>query len=149
MRLETKLIADVVAATARAPGVPDRVALQRIDRERSAAAQRVLRDSDYDALRLTMERLDREEAEAKEPRVLEGIPAKAAVRYLRDLARTWRIAEGDGRRMVARALFESIEVLGLRTMKVRLTPDAVAHGFAATVPEQMEVTVGYGRGERI
>jgi DNA invertase Pin-like site-specific DNA recombinase len=150
MQLDTKVIAEVVAATAGAPGGPDRVALQRIEKERSAAAQRVLRDRDYEALRLTMERLDREEAQAREPRVLQGVPAKAAVRYLRDLKRAWRMADGgDGRRMVAQALFESIDVLGLRTMRVRLTRDAVAHGFAAAVPDQMEVTVGYGRGERI
>ncbi len=79
-----------------------------------------------------------------------GFPASAAVRYLRGLARTWRRAEGGrGRQMLVDALFESIDVLGFREMTLRLTPEAVAHGFHEAIPERLDLTVGYGRGERI
>jgi hypothetical protein len=39
-------------------------------------------------------------------------------------------------------------VLGFREATIRLTDSAVAHGFAAAIPERLEVTVGNGRGER-
>jgi hypothetical protein len=72
-----------------------------------------------------------------------------AVRYLRDLAATWHKAEGGwGRRMVAEALFERIDARGFREATLRLTDTAIAHGFAAVIPERLELTVGYGRGER-
>jgi hypothetical protein len=128
---------------------PDKVALKRIEQERHAAAQQVVKDRDYERLRLTMERLDREESEARAPREADGIPAKEAVRYLRRLARTWRLAEGGpGRRQLVEALFESVDALGFREMVLRLTPEAVAHGFHEVIPERLDLTVGYGRGER-
>jgi hypothetical protein len=97
-----------------------------------------------------MERLDREEAEAQAPREGSGVPPAAAVRYLRGLAKTWRLADrGTGRKMLADALFEVVDVLGFREMTLRLTPDAVAHGFHEVIPERLDLTVGYGRGERI
>lgn len=32
---------------------------------------------------------------------------------------------------------------------IQLTDEAVAHGFAAVIPDRLDVTVGYGRGERV
>jgi len=55
---------------------------------------------------------------------------------------------GPGRRILAEALFERIEVLGAREGTIRLTDGAVAYGFAAAIPDRLDVTVGYGRGER-
>lgn len=50
--------------------------------------------------------------------------------------------------MVAEALFERIDARGFRGATLRLTDTAIAHGFAAVIPERLELTVGYGRGER-
>jgi hypothetical protein len=47
------------------------------------------------------------------------------VEYLRDLPRLWHDAPGS-RRALAEALFERVEVLGLRRM--RIEPDAVSSG---------------------
>ena len=72
------------------------------------------------------------------------------VRYLRELPTTWKKADGGpGRRMLAEALFSRIEVLGGREATIHLTDEAVAYGFAAVIPDRLDVTVGYGRGERI
>ena len=46
------------------------------------------------------------------------------------------------------AEFERIDVLGARETTIRPTNTAVAYGFAAAIPDRLEVTVGYGRGER-
>jgi hypothetical protein len=96
-----------------------------------------------------MARLDAEEQEARRPREVEGVPADVAVCYLRELPTTWQKADGGpGRRMLAESVFERIDVLGFREATIRLTDSAVAHGFAAAIPERLEVTVGNGRGER-
>lgn len=50
--------------------------------------------------------------------------------------------------MLVEAVFDSIEVLGFREMTLRLTPEAIAHGFDQAIPERPDLTVGYGRGER-
>ena len=91
-----------------------------------------------------------EEREARRPREMDGVPAEAAVRYLRELSATWRKADGGpGRRMLAEVLFSRVEVLGGREATIHLTEAALAHGFAAVIPDRLDVTVGYGRGERI
>jgi hypothetical protein len=96
-----------------------------------------------------MARLDSEEREAHQAHQAAGIPADVAVGYLRELATTWRKAEGGpGRRMLAEALFERIDARGFREATLRLSDTAIAHGFAAVIPERLELTVGYGRGER-
>ena len=51
--------------------------------------------------------------------------------------------------MLAEALFERIDALGLREATFHLTQTAIAHGFGAVIAERMELSVGYGRGERI
>ena len=51
--------------------------------------------------------------------------------------------------MLAEALFERIDVLGAREATIQLADTAVAYGFAAAIPDRLDVTVGYGRGERI
>jgi hypothetical protein len=42
-----------------------------------------------------------------------------------------------------------VDVLGFREMVLRLTPEAVAHGFHEVIPDRLDLTVGYGRGERV
>lgn len=90
-----------------------------------------------------------EEREARSPREVDGAPADVAVRYLRELPTICKkAAGGPGRRMVAEALFSRIEVLGAREATIHLTGEAVVYGFAAAIPDRIEVTVGNGRGER-
>jgi hypothetical protein len=80
--------------------------------------------------------------------VVDSVPPAEAARYLRELGATWEAAHGDsGRRMLAEALFQRIEVRGFREMTLRLTEDAIAHGFAAVLPERLGICVS-GRGER-
>ena len=57
--------------------------------------------------------------------------------YLQTLDRTWRLAAGGlGRKHLVEALVESVDVLGLREMVLRLTPEAVAHRFHEVIPER-------------
>ena len=148
--LGADVLTHVVGMVVSPPSSPDGQALARIERERDAAMAQYRRDRDSGALDQTMTRLDAEEHEARRPRKVEGVPADVAVRYLGELATSWREADGGpGRRMLAEALFERIEVLGAREATIHLTDAAVAHGFAAAIPDRLDVTVGYGRGERI
>ncbi len=66
----------------------DDAALARIGREREVALARYLRDRDAAALDATMRSLDADEAQARQPREAEGVPAEVAVRYLRELPET-------------------------------------------------------------
>ncbi len=84
-----------------------------------------------------MRRLDAEEARAREIRPDAGVPADVAVRYLRELPLTWAKATGGvGRQRLADALFDRIDVLGLREATVVLSADAVRHCFAEVLPEE-------------
>jgi DNA invertase Pin-like site-specific DNA recombinase len=106
------LVADVIAALHEDTAGPDPVTLARIERDRDSAMARYRRDRDEVALGETMRRLDREETEAKATNV--DIPtAEEAIEYLGDLARLWDEAEGSGRKQLAEALFERIDVLGV------------------------------------
>ncbi len=148
--LNAHLVSQVVGAVVPAHSGPDEAALRRIERERTDAAARVVRDRDYEALRATMERLDREESAAKAVRQTEGIPAERAVRYLQGLGEAWRLADGGpGRSELARSLFSRIDASGFQAMRFRLTAQATAHGFAYAVPATFTGFIGYGRGERI
>ncbi len=142
------LAAVVGAVVPSAPG-PDSAALARIAREREQAMARYLRDRDSAVLDTAMRRLDADEARARAPRDDEGVPAEKAVEYLRELPVTWAKAQGGtGRQLVAAALFERIEVLGLQEATAHLSEHAVRHGFAEVLPEEFGISVG-GRGERI
>jgi hypothetical protein len=129
----------------------DRLALARVEREREAAIARYRRNRDAQALETTMARLDAEEAGARRPRTSEPITAAEARTYLEQLADSWHELQdepGKGRRMLAEAVFERIDVLGFREGTVHLTDTALAHGLSATIPSSL-VLSGYGRGERI
>jgi hypothetical protein len=76
-----------------------------------------------------MRRLDREETEAKATNV--DVPTvEEAVEHLGDLARLWDQAEGSGRKQLAEALFERIDVLGARKLNVHPSAAAKAQGWA-------------------
>jgi len=147
--LDAHLVAGVVGQVVPARTGPDEAVLRRIERERADAAARVVRDRDYDALRATMERLDREESAARAVRTTEGIPAERAVEYLQGLGEAWRLADGGpGRAELARSLFTRVEASGFQAMRFHLTAQATANGFAYAVPATFTGIVGYGRGER-
>ncbi len=96
-----------------------------------------------------MVRLDSDEREATAERIAEGVPPADAVRYLRELSTTWEAADGgQGRQMLAEALFKRVDVRGFREVTLRLTDEAAAPGFGAALPAQFRISVS-GRGERI
>jgi hypothetical protein len=67
---------------------------------------------------------------------------------VKELPETWRRADcGPGRRLLASALFDRIEVLGIREATVHLSSHAVRHGLAAALPAELGILVD-GRGER-
>jgi hypothetical protein len=143
------LVSEVVGRVVPARSGPEETVLRRIERERADAAARVVKDRDYDALRATMERLDREESAARVVRQTEGIPAERAVSYLQSLGEAWRLAGGGpGRAELARSLFTRVEASGFQAMRFHLTAQATANGFAYAVPATFSGCVGYGRGER-
>jgi hypothetical protein len=141
--LGAAVVADVVAAT-RDPD-PDRLALARVARERDAAIARYRRDRDTRALEATMGRLDEEERAARETAAAPALEPVEVVDYLRELPRLWDDAPAS-RRGLAEALFERIEVLGLRRMGLTPTADAIAAGLVAAFSS---ASAGYGRGERV
>jgi hypothetical protein len=146
--LAAPTLASVVGALVPSSARRDDAALARIAREREVALARYVRDRDSAVLDATMRALDADEARALQPREEEGVPADEAVRYLRELPETWAKARGGtGRAMVADALFERIDVLGLREATAHLTTDAVRHGLAAALPKEFGILVR-GRGER-
>ncbi len=76
-----------------------------------------------------MRRLDHEETVARATHA-DGPTAAEAVDYLSDLARLWGEAEGSGRRQLAEALFERIDVLGAGKVHVHPSASARAQGWA-------------------
>ncbi len=48
--------------------------------------------------------------------------------------------------MLAEALFKRIHARGFRDATLRLTETAIAHGFAAVIPERLELSVGPALG---
>ena len=109
---------------------------------------RYLRDRDSGALDATMRRLDSQEQAQRERQMPDVVPTEVASAYLAELAKTWRQAEGgQGRALLAQALFERIDVLGFAEATVTLTEHASRHGFGAVLPEEIGISVS-GRGER-
>jgi len=142
--------ADIVAA-ATAPELVagDPLALARIAREREAATGRLQRDRDVVAWPAAMARLDEEEATARE-RSMPTLTAAEARAWLEDLPALWRDTDDDGRRMLAAALFDRVEVLGARRATFVPTPKAEAYGFVDAWQGPVSCSIGgYGRGERI
>jgi hypothetical protein len=84
--------------------------MARIERDREAAMARYRRDRDPAALEATMRVLDREEEAARGSRD-DGPTPEEAVEFLRDLPSIWDDAEPAGRKLLAEALFDRIDVL--------------------------------------
>ena len=149
MALGAGTLTGVVSALAGSGAGPDRRELDRVERDRTRATTRYLRDRDSARLDATMHELDRAADGARSPKTGTVIPPDVAVRYLQDLPGTWRIAAGGpGQQMLASALFSRIEVLGLQEATIHLTDHAVRHGVASALPAEVGISVS-GRGERI
>ena len=131
-----------------APG-PSQAELDGIAKDRQRALDRYLKDRDAARLGEAMATLNRDQTALQAPRPAEPGPADVAVAYLRELPKTWAEAKGGkGRQMLATALFDRIDVLGMREVTVHLSAHAVRHGLAAVLPAEFDSPVG-GRGERI
>ncbi len=102
---------------------PDPVTLARIERDRENAMARYRRDRNTAALEATMRTLDQQESQAKAVHA-DGLTPEEAIESLRELPQLWNDAEPSGRKLLAEALFERIDILGTR--KVRLHPSASA-----------------------
>jgi DNA invertase Pin-like site-specific DNA recombinase len=118
-------------AIARRPE-PDGDALvrARISRERERAALRFAKDRDLGQLEATMARLD---AEAQAAVVRPSrIPTAAEARaYLESLPDLWDKTSDAGRKAIAEAVFERIDVLGVSDYTFTLTAAAKARGWDA------------------
>jgi DNA invertase Pin-like site-specific DNA recombinase len=107
---------------------PDPVSLARIERDRDAAMVRYRRDRDPAALEATMRTLDQEEQRARGA-APEGPTADEATESLRELPKLWDDAEPSGRKLLAEALFERIDVLGAGKAKLHPSASAKAQGW--------------------
>jgi DNA invertase Pin-like site-specific DNA recombinase len=147
--LDAGQLAAVVGLSAGVPAGPSQADLDRIARERQRALDRYVRDRDTAKLGEAMASLDRDQAALQIPQPAEPVPADVAVAFLSELPKTWAKAKGgQGRAMLATALFDRIDVLGMREATVHLSAHAVRHGLAAVLPAEFDSPVS-GRGERI
>jgi hypothetical protein len=122
---------------------------ERIAAERERAMARYMKDRDSGALDASMHRLDAQEQAMRQRATPDEVPAEVASGYLRELSKTWQEAQGgQGRALLAQALFERIDVLGMTEATVTLTEHASRHGFGAVLPEEIGISVS-GRGESV
>ncbi|HEV8488968.1 MAG TPA: recombinase family protein [Candidatus Limnocylindrales bacterium] len=127
----------------------DTLAQLRIARERDAAALRFARDRDLARLEAALRRLDTESAVSADAPI--RTPTAAAARaYLEDLPRLWAETSEVGRRAIADAVFERVEILGVEHYWLAVTPAAKAHGWdVAAGAGKISHSIGQsGRGER-
>ena len=146
--LDEAQLATVVNCDAGTSPGPSQAELDRVARARQKALEHYVRDRDTARLAEAMAALDRDQSALQAPKPAAPVPADVAVRYLRELPKTWAEAKGgQGRAMLASALFDRVDVLGLREATVYLSAHAVRHGLAAVLPAEFDSPVS-GRGER-
>jgi hypothetical protein len=127
--------------------------IARIERDCGAAASRVVQDRDTHELEKAMTRLDAEEAIARASTKVVSVAEATA--WLHNLPALWTAADFSGRRLLTEALFEKVEVLGVRSVTIHPTPEADAHGWSAafgSVPLLLNAGRTFstdGRGERL
>jgi DNA invertase Pin-like site-specific DNA recombinase len=122
----------------------DRLALARIERERSEVLARYRRDRDTARLGQEMARLDEAEEQLANVRAnsdADSLTPGEALDYLQSLPAGWDAAPAS-RRALAESLFERVDVLGLERMHVEPTAAAVRRGLAEAFRGDELVMVG-------
>ncbi len=144
-RLKATVVSEAVGRTG--PGGPDALAQARLKRERERAALRYAKDRDLGRLEATMARLDAEAAAAAERP--SRLPTAAEARaYLESLPELWERTSDAGRKAIAEAVFERIDVLGVTDYSFTLTAAAKARGWdAAFGPGVLRVGEQGGRAK--
>ncbi len=145
--VSARLKADVVSVVRREGGGTDVLAQARLKRERERAALRFARDRDLGRLEATMARLDAE-AEAARHRP-SRVPTAAEARvWLESLPELWAATSDAGRKAIAEAVFERVDVLGARDYTFTLTAAAKARGWGAAFgPGVLRLESQGGRGK--
>ncbi len=144
-RLKAAVVADAVGRTG--PGGPDALTQARIKRERERAAVQYARDRDLARLAATMARLDAE-ASAAVNRPTRMPTAAEAREFLESLPELWAKTSDAGRKAIAEAVFERIDVLGARDFTFTLTAAAKARGWDAAFGRGvLRLSADGGRGK--
>lgn len=138
------LVAEVEDAVGQ---LPDQFRLAGIRRERQRAMQRLGEDRDTAAWRATMDRLDREEAEAQ---AVDRPPvtSREIAESLGDLRELFGDAEPATQHRIAAALFDRVEALGPSEIWLYPSVEAEARGWAAAMSGEFRIESRNGRGER-
>jgi hypothetical protein len=121
------------------------ISIECASTESATAIARYRRSRDLRELEQTMARLDAESKAVERSRPGPSLPASEAAELLRNLPELWERAPVS-KRALAESLFESIEVLGLRVMRIHPTRAALERGLVDAFQARTDV---YGRGERI
>ncbi len=146
VRLGAGDIEEAADAYARGTGAePNQLRLARIEEERERALATYSRDRDPLALEQAMRDLDAAEAETLGDRQRPALPPGEVRRYLEHLPAWWADADPDDRRALALTLFERIQVLGIRQVRLQPTQEARDHGLAeAFGPDEVEMVGARG-----
>ena len=146
--MSARLKADVVSQVLRRePEGADVLVQARFKRERERAALQFAKDRDFGRLEATLARLDAEAAAAviRPSRVPTATEARA---YLESLPELWAKTSDAGRKAIAEAVFERIDVLGVTDYTITLTAHAKARGWdAAFGPGVVRIGEQGGRGK--
>ena len=144
--VSARLKVDTVAL-AKQPEGGDVLVQARIKRERERAALQFAKDRDLGRLEATMARLDAE-AQAAVVRPSRLPTAAEAREYLESLPELWAKTSDAGRKAIAEAVFERIDVLGVNDYTFTLTAAAKARRWdAAFGPGVLRVGDQGGRGK--
>ena len=128
--------------------IPAQFRLARIRRERQQATRRLEADRDVAAWKATMDRLDREEAEAQATDAA-SLSMQGVAESLADLQTLYADAEPMTKHRIVQALFEQMEVLGPNEVWLYPSVEAEARGWAAAMSGEFRVEERKtGRGER-
>lgn len=146
--VSARLKADTVAQATRPEGDGSNLMVKaRIRRERERAALQFAKDRDLGRLEATMVRLDAE-AQAAVVRPSRVPTAEEARAYLESLPELWAATSDAGRRAIAEAVFERIDVLGVTDYAFTLTAAAKTRGWdAAFGPDVLRIPTDSGRGK--
>lgn len=149
----TDLLPDVMRELSEGGTGPDPATLSRIHRDMDCVRRQLEVDLDPVAFTASMTRLREEELAAKA--VNRSAPTSEEARsYLTDLPRLWEASGPDERKLLANALFERVDVLGVERVTLTVTDEAKRHGWLAAWADRelhvplLATSVGYGRGER-